>query len=79
MSVEYIFSNYRSSHYDAFLNSLPEIDGNNDMEIIDSINISLLEFNGKIISVSGWRGSAGILGLEFATEADLLYFKLKFN
>ncbi len=79
MTVEYMFPSGRSMHYDAFLDTIPEVDGTTDREVIDSINVFLSEFNGRIISVNGWRGSVGILGLEFTTEADLLYFKLKFN
>lgn len=79
MTVEYLFPNYRSKHYDAFLDSIPKIDGFTDKEKIESINDNLSPFSGRLISVSGYRGSIGILGIEFTSEEDFLYFKLKFN
>jgi hypothetical protein len=79
MSVEYMFPNGRSMHYDAFLDTISEINGT-DREKIECIDKDLAAFKGKIISVNGWgRHSVGILGIEFETEEDLLYFKLKFN
>jgi hypothetical protein len=67
-------------HYDAFERSIPEISGYTDREKIDSINKSLSEFNGKIISIRGYRqDSIGISGIEFETPEDLIFFKLKFN
>ena len=80
MPVEYIFSNSRCMHYDAFEKSIPEISGYTDREKINSINKSLLSFNGKLISVKGYsRDSIGIIGIEFETSEDLIFFKLKFN
>lgn len=79
MSIEYMFPNGRSIHYNAFIESLDYLDGCSDSELINSIDSHLVPFKGKIISVKGWRGSVGVLGIEFDTEEDLLYFKLKFN
>lgn len=80
MPVEYMFPNSHCMHYDAFERSILEISGYTDREKIDSINKSLSEFNGKIISIRGYsQDSIGISGIEFETPEDLIFFKLKFN
>ncbi len=49
------------------------------------VNSRLAQFDGKIIIIDdGVKTDAGypnpkVLGIEFTTEQDLLYFKLKFN
>ena len=78
MTVQYFFADSGTSHYEAFLD-YAEIVGYSDKERMDSLNRVLSEFRGTMIEVEGYRGSLGVIGMEFPTTEDLLFFKLKFN
>lgn len=79
MTVEYLFKNSTAIHYNAFMDSITDVEGYTDKDKIDFLNTRLSSFRGKLITVEAWRNSIGVLGIEFETEEDLLYFKLKFN
>ena len=79
MTVEYLFTNGTAAHYNAFMDSIDKVEGYTDKDKIDFVNTKLSSFRGKLITVEAWRKSIGVLGIEFETEEDLLYFKLKFN